>query len=444
MKKHSVALLLVLLMIAADLFGTIDPSNLAEQEKLLAGRIEWEGFNPASIPALLFDGINSYLINHPAPPTDFKEYDKTAGIYFSPGRYPELKANTAVEINGIKTACLDLEISKIPDITEITALLLHEKFHVYQLTKHPEWWGIANEMASFEYPAEDSKLLMFVYLEIRALTNACNAKTTEDAECWAKRAVEIRSMRYAILSESCIAYERGIELVEGTAQYIQTRASGSGIEKYMTKEMMQPDRVRARGYINGAMICLLLDRLHPAWKEEIKIKDANFPDVILKNTLSKSSGTCAFDPNMMNRQSTAANNAVDEYLMKKLKLLDDFLAKPGFKIILDCSKNPMMPAGFDPMNIEKISPNELLHKRWLKLSNNTAAIEVMNLESLSEGAGGHPMFRGIKQVIVAGLTILPVIRETDGKIEFKTENISAVILKADVEKKDKTLFIRLK
>jgi hypothetical protein len=444
MKKHSLALLVVVLMISAELFGAIDLNNLIGQEKLLAGRIGWEGFDTASIPALIFDGVNSYLLNHPAPPDNFKEYDKAAGICFFPGRHPEIRANTTVEIDGVKTACIDLDISKSLDIAEIAALLLHEKFHVYQLTNHPEWWGIADEMALFEYPVEDPKLLMFTYLEIQALSKACNAKTVGDAECCAKRAVEIRSMRYASVSEACIAYERGIELVEGTAQYVQAKASGSGIEKYMTEEMLQPDRVRARGYITGAMICLLLDRLHPAWKEEIKIKDANYLGVILKNTLSKSGDACAFDQDDMNRQSLAANRAVDEYLLKKLKALDNFLGKPGFKVVFDCGNNPLMPAGFDPMNMEKVSQNELLHRRWLKLTNNNAAIEILNIESLSQGLGGHPMFNGVRQVIVAGLNALPDIHKTEGKIEFKTENISAEIGQADMEIKGSTLFIRLK
>jgi hypothetical protein len=285
---------------------------------------------------------------------------------------------------------------------------------------------------------------MFTYHEIQALTNACNAKTVRDAECWAKRAVEIRSMRYASLNEACIAYERGIELVEGTAQYVQMKASGSGIEKYMKDEMLQPDKVRARGYVTGAMICLLLDRFHPAWQEELTINNANYLDVILKNSLSRPGEACAFDEDYMSRQSLAANRAVDEYLLKKLKTLDDFLGKPGFKVVFDCGNSPLMPAGFDPMNMEKVSQNELLHKRWLKLTNNNAAIEILNIESLSQGLGGHPMFNGVRQVIITGLNALPDIHETEGKIEFKTENISAEIEQADMEMKGKTLIIRLK
>jgi len=444
MKKNTLAMLVMILMVAAELFGTIDLNNLIEQEKLLAGQIGWEGFDPASIPSLIFDGVNSYLVNHPAPPDNFKEYDKTAGIYFFPGRHPEIRANTAVEIDGVKTACIDMDISKSPDIVEIAALLIHEKFHAYQLVNHPEWWGIANEMALFEYPAEDPKLLTFTYLEIQALSNACNAKTVGDAECWAKRAVEVRSMRYASLNGACIAFERGIELVEGTAQYIQMKASGSGIEKYMKDEMLLPDKVRARGYVTGAMICLLLDRFHPAWKEELITKDTNYIDVILKNTLSRPGDACAFDQDYMNRQSLAANRTVDEYLLKKLKALDDFLGKPGFKVIFDCGNSPLMPAGFDPMNMEKVSQNELLHKRWLKLNNNNATIEMLNIETLSQGLGGHPMFNGVSQVIITGLNALPDIHEKEGKIEFKTENISADIGHADMEIKGSTLFIHLK
>jgi hypothetical protein len=146
----------------------------------------------------------------------------------------------------------------------------------------------------------------------------------------------------------------------------------------------------------------------------------------------------------MNRQSLAANRAVDEYLLKKLKALDNFLGKPGFKVVFDCGNNPLMPAGFDPMNMEKVSQNELLHRRWLKLTNNNAAIEILNIESLSQGFGGHPMFNGVRQVIVAGLNALPDIHKTEGKIEFKTENISAEIGQADMEIKGSTLFIRLK
>lgn len=430
-------------IIGMNLYASVDLHVLMERENQLAKKLDWKGFEPASIPALIFDGTDSYLINHPAPPADFKQYNKAANIYVFPGRHELLRSDTATEIGDVNTACLDLEISKLSDMNEIAALLLHEKFHVYQLAKHPKWWGLVNEMTLFEYPMQDPKLLADSFLEIVSLMKACKSEKNEDAECWAKQAAGLRSMRYSKMNEVCAEYERGIELLEGTAQYIQMKSAGGPIETYGNPDMVMPDKVRSRGYVKGALICLLLDRLHPAWKEELNAKDYDYLDVMLKKALTNPEDSCAFDPNIVNKWSTTAAKSVDEYVLNRIKLLDSYLGKPGFKVVFDFSKKPMMPAGFDPMNIEKISPNELLHKHWLKLSNDSASVEILNIECMSEGAGNHPMFNGIKQVIVAGLSAFPDINEANGVTEIKTENISAKIMKAEVEKRDKILFIRL-
>jgi hypothetical protein len=444
LKCKFLALIFLFLGIQTSLYGSIDLNILMEQEKLLGGRIDWKGFDPASIPALIFDGVNSYLINHPAPPVDFKEYDKKAGIYYFQGRHKEVRANTAIEISGIKTACIDIDISKPANIQDIAALLLHEKFHCFQFTNPTAWGEGTNEFAVFEYPAENTKLLKLVYLEIHALFKAYDSKSIEDTQKWLTLANKLRMEKHKIMPKSCVEFERGIELIEGTAFYIQNKVSGNDPRNELTEKMYLPDSIRLRGYITGSMICSLLDKIDPAWKVKLNPREGIYPDVLLQKSLPADIQAYKLDPLTEEKERLKAEKAVDDYLLKKIKLLDAFVNKPGYKIILDCGQRPLWPAGFDPMNIEKLNQFELLHKRWLKLAGDRAELEILDAESITEGTKEHPLFNGVKKIIISGLKNKPDVIREDKKINIKTDNISISIENAETEMKENVLLIYLK
>jgi hypothetical protein len=440
------ALVLIFSFAAAqsNLHGTVDLKALQEQETRLAGRIAWPGFDPAAIPALIYDGVNSYLINHPAAPDNFKKYDKMAGIYFFPGRYELVRANSAVKIGGIHTACLDIDLSKSNDPVDMAAVLLHEKFHCCQLANPAAWGNNTNEFAVFEYPLENTQLLKLVYLELRALSNAYDSKSAGDMQKWLKLAINLRSEKYKAMPASCIGFERGIELMEGTAFYIQDKASGNDPRKNLPDKIYLPNSIRIRAYLTGSLLCNLLDRIDPDWKKKLNPNEGTYPDIIAQKALPEDMPPGNFDPGVEDKEKIRAAQAVNVYLAGKLELMDAFLKKPGYKIILDCGSRPLQPTGFDPMNMEKLSQSEVLHKRWVKLAGNQAEVEVLGMEALTEGAQGHPLFNGVKKITITGIADKPEIIRENQQIRIKNGNISLAVGQGTVETKDDTFLIHLK
>jgi hypothetical protein len=228
------------------------------------------------------------------------------------------------------------------------------------------------------------------------LFNAYESKSAEDMQKWLKLAIDLRSEKYKAMPASCVSFERGIELMEGTAFYIQDKTSGNDPGKNLPDKIYLPNSIRIRAYLTGSLLCNLLDRSDHDWKNRLNPKEGIYPDVIAQKSLLGDIQPGNFDPGFEAEEKTRAEKAVNAYLDGKLKLIDAFLKKPGYKIILECDSRPLWPAGFDPMNMEKISQTELLHKRWLKLEGDRAEMEILGIEALTEGAKDHPLFNGVK------------------------------------------------
>ena len=57
---------------------------------------------------------------------------------------------------------------------------------------------------------------------------------------------------------------------------------------------------------------------------------------------------------------------------------------------------PLWPQSFDPLNVERVQGG-FLHKRFLRLGNDSGHLEVMDagetdIEALTIGVGSHPLF----------------------------------------------------
>lgn len=90
-------------------------------------------------------------------------------------------------------------------LTDIAAVAIHEAFHVFQRTSHPDW--TANEADLFVYPVEDLELLKLRRLETKALKSAF--AHSDETACWGRQALNIRQERFALMDDAFVAYERG-------------------------------------------------------------------------------------------------------------------------------------------------------------------------------------------------------------------------------------------
>jgi hypothetical protein len=223
----------------------------------------WPGFDPLAVPLAVFDGKRTWLFRHSQPPAEFTLATEAAGVYVQLGRNAAVTANTSADIGGVSTATLLLGPLPSPfSVNDMAAVAIHEAFHVYQRAQHPSWIG--NEADLFTYPTDRPKLLALRRLETAALRLALSAEAADEAACWARKALALRETRYSGMDAAFAAYERGTELNEGLASYVEMRAAGRrGVE--LPAAEFAPAEVRKRAYATGLALALLLDRFTPGW-----------------------------------------------------------------------------------------------------------------------------------------------------------------------------------
>ncbi len=412
----------------------------------------WPGFDPRTVPLAVFDGQTTTLFRHPMPPEEFvaiaapedgTEPMAQGAVFTMPGRHPAIIANSSAEIGGVPTATVLLNSRSSRSAQDLAVLAVHESFHVYQRENHPEW--AANEADLFTYPTDDAGALALRRLESEALRRALaessgtaapdpSASPTADAACWARQALALRTERYKLLDQASVAYERGTELNEGLATYIESRArrhlsSTAGADLSIAE--FGPADVRQRSYATGPAIAALLDRFEPDWATAFESGEGLSLDQALADSFAQrptqtpdtpSTTPCEFSAVDRRQATERAQADVAELVIERASSVQVFEQLPGGRITIDASASPLWPRGFDPLNVERVAATKVLHRRFLKLGNETGDFEMLatdaaKLMALTQGSGPHPLFNGIVSVEIAPISGVATTRE-DGDTVF--------------------------
>ena len=415
----------VLLLFASLGAGQSPVFGVLEEFDRIAAQPLWPGFEPRQIPVALYDGFNTYLCRHPAPPKEFQPLEDHPGIFVFAGRHPSMLANTSTGIGGITTATVTLDAAG----RNQAAILVHECFHVFQRQRHPSW--APNEATLFTYPVEDLEGLALSRLELEALRRAL----AEDAACWTGRALKIRRERFARLPADAVAYERGTELNEGLAQYVEGLAAG---RKDLQFRVFGPSEVRQRGYLSGEALARLLDRAAPGWK--LKVERS------LDELLPEPAGAnCDFTGEERQAALREAQSGLDALRQRRAELRRMFETQPGWRIVVQAADGkPLLLKSFDPLNVERLSEREILHKRMLQLGNDAGSLEILNHGSMTTAAGAHPLFDGVRKWIVTGLEAPPEVKRTGNRISIATPGVKLLFTGAEVENEPQAIVIRLR
>ncbi|MFW6078318.1 MAG: hypothetical protein ACODAE_01770 [Gemmatimonadota bacterium] len=439
-----------------------------EADRIAAAERLWPGFDPTTTPVAIHAGERTLLFRHPSPPEGFEESDGHPGVRTYPGRHPAVVANTTAEIGERIAATLLVDDPDRP-VRTWAAVLLHELFHAYQRERHPDW--TANPAALFTYPVDGAGPLTLRRLETEALRRAAEAASAEDALCWAAAALELRDRRYAALPSEAVAYERGIERIEGLAYYIEYRAAGDvvpGTEAYAERagpadgthdagdedaavlppEGFAPEAVRERGSRSGLAIALLLDRLSSDWRRRLEGEPESSLDGLLADVMAErataSGPACGFDASERERVRGDAERAVAALLDRRAERLRAFDERDGWRIVVRASEEPLMPRGFDPVNVEILDAERVLHTRFLRLGNDAATIEVMGGTALTAAAGEHPLFDGVRSLLVTGLAAEPTVtRGDDGRTVVQAEGVEVSFGEGELLRDGRTVEVRL-
>lgn len=387
-----------------------------------AGRL-WPGFDASAVPVAIYDGTRTLLFRHPFPVEGFTDLPGHPGVRVYTGRHPSVFANTNVQLGGAQTATAWVEPGAGLSVAAVAGLVAHESFHVFQATRHVAWQG--NEADLFTYPVDDAGRLAARRLESAALRRGLTAADAAGARCHAAEALRWRGRLGSLPAESG-RYERAMELYEGLARWVQHRVSGDADSVLMRPAEYAPDAVRDRAYASGAALAVLLDRLSPGWKEEMEAGRAGFLDELLARAAGEADAACRMSREEEGLAVMRAETDVDALASSRRQARAALLARPGWTLVVATPADaPLWPKGFDPLNVRVVAPGEVLHARFLRLGNDSAAVEVMQREALTVAAGAHPLFTGVRCLVVSGLPAEPAVTEADGHVEAKAEGVTA-------------------
>jgi hypothetical protein len=402
----------------------------------------WPGFNVLEIPLAVYDGRDSWLFRHPLPPPGFGQAGDqvTSGVTRYAGRHPAITANSSAEIGGVMTATVVLPDGAEPD----APLAIHEAFHVFQRARHPSW--TANEADLFTYPSDQDGLLMLRRLESAALRRGVQSRDDERAACWARTALELRQERFAMLDSASISYERGTELNEGLATYVEHRARG-GTSSPMPAGEFGASEVRQRAYASGASLAFLLDRLAPGWQPAFDADDTQPLDGLLRAAVGDGEA-CAFTVEERATARTTAATDQRALVAARAARLATFRARDGWRVVVESPASLLWPQGFDPLNVERVLPTAVVHARFLKLGNERGGLEMLDaagvdLEALTEGAGPHPLWNGVRRVEIAGIASEPVVRTVGDSVQVTAAGITLGLGTATVVRDGRVVRVRV-
>ena len=85
----------------------------------------------------------------------------------------------------------------------------------------------------------------------------------------------------------------------------------------------------------------------------------------------------------------------------------------------------------------------IMHKRMLKLHNDSGSLEILDHGSETEAAGAHPLFQGVRRWTTAGLPARPDVKQDGARVTVATPTLNLAFAAADVQWQAESLTIRL-
>ncbi len=431
---------LCLLTMASALQSQPTVFDVNKEFERMSAKSLWPGFKATNYPLAIFDGKNTYLFRHPSPPKEFKEMDDRRGVYVAEGRQG-VYSNTHAQIGGKLTATAIIGSGQRSSLAQLGALMIHEAFHCHQ-QDHLQTWK-SNEVFLLTYPFENTENLALRRLETAALVRALTTKDDAGFRKAVKEAQSLRERRYKLLGENDAKYERSVEIVEGTAQYVEYRAMGNEFKPVPEGEW-PPNEIRQRCYFSGQAWAMILDRLSKTWKDEmIEREELRLDTLAVQKLKANSEATPAFDSLAYDRELNDAKVDVADYLEFVKGQFGYFKENPDWRVVVEADpKKPMNCQGFDPWNYFR-DGKQVLHIRYFKAGEGENTLESINHRALSTASGGHPLFAGLSRIEVCDLKTEPKVTQEGSTVAIETDGFKAKFVGATMARDGKVISIKL-
>jgi hypothetical protein len=151
-----------------------------------------------------------------------------------------------------------------------------------------------------------------------------------------------------------------------------------------------------------------------------------------------------FDAKTVADLERQAARDVAALVAERKEALAQFDGRSGWRIeiVIKNDDSLLWPQGFDPLNVTPIDPQRTLHTRFLRLGSDGGELEVLNQQSLTEGAGAHPMFNGVRRVVITGLAE-PEVEEDQAQVVVRAPGVTLRLERARVQREDQRLRVHI-
>lgn len=305
----------------------------------------WPGFTP--FPFILYDEKNQVAVGNDYPERFSRISDD---IWAAEGPDPDLMGCTAVRYHNHFAAIWDTRtLPNHPSIAQVTAGIAHEMFHCFQMAELA--LPFPNELLRPRYP-HTARSVALLIAENRILAEMYVEHDPIALYGCLKKIASLRRQRVMEVGPDFLAYDNGIEGMEGTAAYVEIqmaqRIAGNAADEansFIFPLLAQNDRLladyRLRCMASGAVLCLSADALCPKWQSEWT--QTRLPIFAwLRQKLALGEIETEVDPS--DRQTAEA--LLSSYAKNNERKIADFLNQP-----LISFEDDIHLLRFDPMNL---------------------------------------------------------------------------------------------
>ena len=198
--------------------------------------------------------------------------------------------------------------------------------------------------------------------------------------------------------------------------------------------------LRDRVYASGLVIALLLDRLAPGWAKKLVTDPGASLDGMLQAQAGNPSAECDISAARRRAENERAARDITALHASRIAELEEFSDSTGWRVIIE-SVAPLWPQGFDPLNVEVLAPGAVVHRRFVKLGNDAATVEVLNAKALTHAAGPHPLFNGASRIIVR-IAAAPQVNVDGARTTISAPGLQATLQHASTTQDGNTLIVR--
>jgi hypothetical protein len=262
---------------------------------------------------------------------------------------------------------------------EIAKLLLHEQFHAYQAKAFKRY-----AFAQFVDPLaikDRSAFAAGAETERRILAKALESEKPKTRRRLLQQYFALRRDRESDMPAEAIKVERGLELVEGTAHYVDLAGLAilngrpAGLKPLLEARLQKPlgsqpgafvtHWFRSRSYATGAAITYFISLLDPGdWRSKLQAGAA--PDQLLESLVGSPAPGAAPALARKARESmgyTAILRALEPAIRAgekaELKSVEEFLAGAPYRVILEAEKAGNGSAGFSANRMVQLGPETI-------------------------------------------------------------------------------------